>query len=149
PVPFFFSAAGVADFNEDGLLDAAAWAFRGLRFASGQEGGAGFHTEVEAFPVTITGLAVAKVAVADLNRDGIQDLVFAGSLDPSPAGLETALGRGDGSFSAGVKLPSAGLLDNLASVRIGEFDGNGNPDFAVLEPIRGAVLALAGDGAGG
>lgn len=82
--------------------------------------------------------------LADFNRDGRLDLAGCNGSGP-----RILLGGGDGVTWADVPLPSTGTCERTA---VGDFDGDGRPDFAF--GMRGAgdgltsfaVIRMAGDG---
>jgi len=85
------------------------------------------------------------VAVADLNNDGILDLVtanhnFAGS-------VSVLLGKGDGTFETAVNYPAG---SSTYSVAIGDFDNDGWPDLfaanGTSNPGTITILRNKGDG---
>jgi hypothetical protein len=124
----------VADFNGDGKLDYVT-ANNGnntntLGIALGNGDGT-FKT-----PTTIAVLCGALyVATGDFNGDGKTDLAVA-SADCSPGtnGVEIFLGNGDGTFTAKGTLTSP--LSNPYSIAVGDFNGDGKMDLAVVD--RGA-----------
>jgi sugar lactone lactonase YvrE len=67
----------------------------------------------------------SSIAIADLNADGIPDVVWA-----SVGSGGFALGNGDGSFNN--YLPSAGVIDTNTKpfVAVADFNGDGRPDTA-------------------
>jgi hypothetical protein len=86
------------------------------------------------------------VAVGDVNRDGHQDVVLAGS-DGNISAIEVALGHGDGTFTA--VAPSGVFSSGFSAfaLTLGDFDGDGNLDAAVA--VDGGMLDIAwgnGDG---
>jgi hypothetical protein len=101
----------------------------------------------------VSGLtAPLAVSLADLNGDGIPDLVTG-----SPAGLFVELGNGNGTFQASVKVSSASIsFENNpyslpgTSIFIGDFNRDGHPDIAFVSCAGGicaAGIALGnGDG---
>lgn len=73
------------------------------------------------------------VAAADLDRDGVTDLVFVAEDDRVH---QLFLGRGDGTFAdASARLPARSEGNALA---IGDVDGDGLPDVAVGNSAQGA-----------
>ncbi len=95
----------------------------------------------------------ASSAVADLNRDGIPDVVVADSFEPTGgiAGVAVLLGAGNGNF-----LPVAHYATNEYAqfVCIADLNGDGNPDILVasyendiVKPV-GEIEVLMGKGDG-
>src|SRR5262249_5238522 len=88
--------------------------------------------------------------VADFNRDGRLDFVVAtqcyeSSKQPDCGNdLSLYLGTGGGRFRLGQRLRLESYPFNLTA---GDFDGDGNPDFAIFDPSRGVIL-YPGNGAG-
>jgi len=81
------------------------------------------------------------VAIADLNQDGKPDL--AGG-DRESKQISILLGDGTGRFHAATTVP---VHSGPHSIVAGRFDGDSNPDLAVLS--SGTVTVLIGDGRGG
>lgn len=75
-------------------------------------------------------------AVADVDGDGLGDLVLAGA-----GGLETRLGTGDGGFSA-AGVHAAG--DDLQRLRLADIDGDGRLDVLATRTDDGDVTRLLG-----
>jgi hypothetical protein len=121
-------SVAVGDFNGDGNLDlAAANSYEhdvGVLLGNGD---GSFRT-----PHYFAANDGQFVTVADLNGDGIPDLITASSV---------LLGNGDGSFQA----PRNFLGGNATAV--GDFDGDGIPDLAVAGP-GGGIAVLLGNGDG-
>jgi hypothetical protein len=124
------------DFNGDGKLDLAT-------FSDGTNGvivllGKGDGT----FPTTITTptpnlQAEPSTAMADLNEDGIPDLVVT-----SFSGDATVLlGTGNGAFAIGATL---GFYD--LGLTVGDFNGDGIPDLAANYGYEVNYLMGVGDG---
>lgn len=86
-------------------------------------------------PVNYTiGTNPSSVAVGDFNGDGQADLAVVNAGDPTkndPGGVSILLGNGDGTFKSTINF-SVG--NNPRLVAVGDFDGDGKDDLAVLRP---------------
>lgn len=137
-----------ADFNGDGIVDLALASDQPLSCTSNIFIGNGDGTFQPGRCAGFYGyLGVALPA--DLNADGIADLVFAGPTylkgpDDLPGFLQTATGNGDGTFSASGYQSVSGVPTSLA---LGDFNGDGKPDIAVTG--NGLFIVALGNGAGG
>ena len=67
---------------------------------------------------------VDSVAIADMNHDGIPDIIAAGF------GVDVLIGNGDGTFQTSVPFGIPGV--NAVDIAIGDFNGDSNPDVAVI-----------------
>jgi len=83
-------------------------------------------------------------ATADLNHDGILDMVVTEIPTYGDPSLEILLGNGDGSFRLNGSY-YAGISPTGAA--LGDFNHDGNPDLAVVSQLSG-VLVLLGNGDG-
>jgi hypothetical protein len=83
-----------------------------------------------------------SVAVGDLNRDGIPDVVVA---NPANNTVRVLLGEGDGIFRTPVSYASGFGPDSVA---IGDFNGDGMPDLVVANLGSRTVSVLLGNGDG-
>ncbi|UWZ84059.1 FG-GAP-like repeat-containing protein [Occallatibacter riparius] len=152
--PYFIA---VGDLNNDGFPDLV---FAGSQFSGNLKvligkGDGTFSAPVEYFP----GRArhVGEPALADLNGDGILDIVVP---DDSPqAGVTNAvvsvlIGRGDGTFNAEVAYPVSGDdgLGDTGLLEVGDFNGDGIPDIAMNNfpslSLHSDTIVLMGNGDG-
>lgn len=77
-----------------------------------------------AFPYNIaSGSSGPNLALGDINKDGRVDLVVGGG-----GVVHTYLGKGDGTFTAGLSYDS---IPSIGYVAIDDLDGDGNPDIYV------------------
>ena len=124
------------DFNHDGALDVVVLTLTGFAMAIGN--GDGTFRD----PVTYPTKAAYSLAAADFNADGNLDIVVA-DLD-TPGTVSVYLGNGDGTFGA-QPIVSRTTEANYFVV-VGDFNGDGKPDIAVIDPPYISVLLGNGDG---
>ena len=111
----------VADFNGDGIPDLVISSDQGIATVLL---GKGDGTFTAAPSITVALPENAGVATADFNQDGKVDLVFAGA----NGSALVYLGNGNGTFTLS-QYVSAG--DFQWGVAVGDFNGDGVPDFAL------------------
>jgi hypothetical protein len=137
-------AGDVGDLNGDGLLDIV------LTTDPGIEGdpetlvallGNGNGTFRAPIVTTLTGQRSLSTRIADMDRDGIADVVHEDDLDAGPRALQVSLGRGDGTFKPAYVFPLPGWADMLD---VADLDGNGLFDVAVVLPNIGIAVVLDG-----
>jgi hypothetical protein len=80
------------------------------------------------------------LAIGDLNRDGIPDLVYTAGGSSTAAYVDVMPGKGGRAFGDAVAYRTGGA----GAVAIGDVDGDGNPDL-----ITNGVTVWYGDGKGG
>ena len=127
------------DFNGDGILDlAVASSYEGeppraVKIFLGQgdgtfKAGEGYSAEQDA----------TAIATADLNGDGVLDLVVG-----STSGATVLLGNGDGTFGASVTYPTS--VEGGHPVTIADFNGDGIPDIALADDayVGGSIDQIA------
>jgi len=88
-------------------------------------------TEIPHFlpPVDYSVPGASMVALADINRDGILDIVSANGFSPTgDGGVSVLLGNGDGTFKPAIKIAAGG---SPTMVVVGDFNNDGIPDIAV------------------
>ena len=131
--------AVVGDFNSDGKLDLAMTiGFNEFVVQLGNGDGT-FQAQV----VYSLGVPASNVEVADLNNDGIPDLVFA-SYSKKQGFVAVSLGKGDGTF-----LPAKTFATAVppTAFTVGDFNHDGNIDVAVAgDPAPIEVLLGTGTG---
>lgn len=151
PVGVFFPISqalsiATADFNGDGRIDLAVGSGTNTSNAVSIRlgDGAGGFTSPAVAEVRFNS-QVLSVAIADFNRDGRQD--FAVTQDNGAGMVSIRLGDGNGGFTSPAvpNIPIPGAF--LGVVAIGDFNGDGNPDFAA--GTRDNVSIRLGNGAGG
>jgi hypothetical protein len=102
------------------------------------------------------GAQASSVVVADVNRDGIPDLLVS-NVCVSPSGcvngtIGVLLGNGDGTFKAAVTYDSGGYL--AIAMAVGDVNGDGKPDLIVVSAYGntkfadGTIGVLLGNGDG-
>ncbi len=154
-------ALAVADLNGDGKPDivVANWCgnnacVNGVWVLLGNGDGT-FQTAVS---YDSGGILTASVAVADVNGDGIPDVITEGcnGQDGCPTVAGVLLGNGDGTFQPAVTYAESGVGD--MSVTVGDLNGDGIPDLVAancgasqgcgLGAPEGVVGVLLGNGDG-
>jgi Bacterial Ig-like domain (group 3)/FG-GAP-like repeat len=106
---------------------------------------AGAHGVTPPFPPIITypsGGVAQYTATADVNGDGKQD-VFASNLNGV---ISVLLGNGNGSFKSPKTIAS--LPKGSYPILTADFNRDGRPDLAILEPASARILIYLGKGDG-
>jgi hypothetical protein len=151
--PFFagnvtsVTSVAVGDFNGDGIPDLAVSDYADVAPGSPNlvwimlgEGNGQFGPPVS-FPVDC---APVQVLVADFNQDGNADLVVVGT-PVGTADISVLLGNGNGTFRAPLDFASVNAVQGAVGLTLGDFNGDGIPDLAVLDTDL-SVLLGNGDG---
>ncbi|MCI0486877.1 MAG: FG-GAP-like repeat-containing protein [Blastocatellia bacterium] len=106
-------------------------------------------TQATDSPVAVGGSPI-RVAVADFDSDGFLDLATP-NLSGSPGEVTIRFGDGTGTFPTRSDITFAGVTDHRGPVGIvsADFNGDNNPDLALLNRNLNHVRILLGDGNGG
>jgi hypothetical protein len=137
------SYVALADFNNDGKLDAAVLGIAGVTVMLGNGDGT-FRNGAISLPGL--GAPSGPPAFADLNGDGNLDIVVPGSdIDmgnplPAKANVSVMLGKGDGTFQPTV---TYAIGVTAVSVAIGDLNGDGKPDVVAADFTSGTNNTLA------
>jgi hypothetical protein len=123
PATFFFLVAG--DFNRDGNLDVVASRGADAKLQVLLNDGTGTLSGTATYGVDATG---CRIAIGDLNGDGILDLVVANVGNNNGTTISVLLGKGDGTFNAKVSYTTPVAPQYVA---LGDFDGDGDLDVVV------------------
>lgn len=115
-------------------------------FAGVTQNGLYYLSNATGNPTAITSMPYASgVISADLNGDGINDLVAVNGNGATSAFVSVLLGKSDGSFQANVDLPVGG--DFSVSAVIDDVNGDGKKDIvAVSQDQQISILLGKGDG---
>lgn len=96
----------------------------------------------------LPGLRANFVAVADLNGDAKPDIVAVGKDTNTGLTAQVAVftNQGGGQFASPISLTYPGSSTDIAGVVVGDFNGDGVPDIAVLDRGDASVIVYLGAG---
>jgi hypothetical protein len=146
----------VGDFNGDGKLDLAVADWGSDFYGSTSNGtvtillgnGDGTFTAAPSSPTV--GLVPVSVVTGDFNGDGKLDLAVYNWIGGT---VTILLGNGDGTFTAAPKSPVIGAQPGLVvgdfnEMAVGDFNGDGKLDLAVVNSATCSITILLGNGDG-
>jgi hypothetical protein len=144
-------SVAVGDFNGDGKLDLAVVNECGNDPDCGSPGtvsillgnGNGTFNLASGPPITV-GFGPESVAVGDFNGDGKLDLAVVNWSDDN---VSILLGNGDGTFTP-ASTPTVSVGSDPYSLAVGDFNGDGKLDLAVVNFGDNTVSILLGNGDG-
>jgi hypothetical protein len=136
------SPALAADFNNDGKLDVVAAVGQTVYVLLGNGDGTFAQGRGSSAPA---GTSVTGIQVADVNGDGIADLIVTGSKGTSASFTATMLGIGNGYFQAPTETDFAGL-HIPSSVVMADLNGDGVLDLSYASGMSVQTLLGNGDG---
>jgi hypothetical protein len=130
----------VSDLNGDGIPDLVLGSNQVSIYLGNAAG-----TYTEAAAPSIQGPTSYPIVIADFNGDGIPDLAV-----PLYGSNEIAilLGKGDGTFADPVMVSVPGSIVYIVQIVVGDFNGDGIPDLAVIDGDSSSVDILLGKGDG-
>jgi hypothetical protein len=137
------SSVAVGDFDGDGTPDLAVADASDFKVTILLNNGQGGFNPGPGSPVP-SGNTARSVAVGDFNGDGTPDLAVANETDDT---VSILLGDGHGGFRTAPSSPVAVGVFPFA-VAVGDFNGDGTPDLAVVNAFSNTVSVLLGNGDG-
>ena len=134
------AAAAIADVNRDGWVDLIMTNPNGSVDVALGRGDGTFQAPLH-FPLSA---AASAVMAADVNGDGIPDIVTVSSSSATSGVLTVAIGDGSGGFTT---QPTA-IAGGPVSVVAADFNGDHHLDVAVAHSPGNSISVLAGNGNG-
>ncbi len=142
------TSLAVGDFNNDGIPDLVTANVFGGYVTVLLGNGDGSFTPAQNSPIS-SSIQPSAVAVGDFNGDGIADVVVGDSARSvtSPSSMSVLLGKGDGTF-ANAAQSSVTLGDEVSSITVADFNGDGIADLAMANFGSANMNILLGQGDG-
>lgn len=92
-------------------------------------------------PIALSGLEANEVAIADVDGDGDQDVLFV-TTGLMPTRLRLLRNQGAAVFAADLQAVARTSLRSSASLIVGDVDGDGADDIATVDADRPAILRM-------
>lgn len=138
-------ALAIADFNRDGKSDIAVAQSGGTQVSILLNDGTGRFTEDSHSPYNVSG-GISGLVTEDFNGDGAPDLAVS---DTSGPAVEVAFNNDSRSFLNFSPAPTFTVSGNASHEAVGDFNGDGKLDAAVIGDTAGQYLTvLLGKGDG-
>jgi hypothetical protein len=147
------SAIVTADVNQDGnpdliYVDGSAPNQYAIHILLGKGDGTFTHKQ----DIELPPYACCALTVADVTGDGKLDLIVGGS-DGFSGEVAAFPGNGDGTFQSAIvssiqPANIAAYIDFRGAFAVGDINGDGKPDLAIVDALNQTVDILLGDGAG-
>lgn len=138
--------AVIEDFDEDGISDLAVAHRDGVRILRGLGAAGVGNGTFSVFADLPTVNPASQVAAADLDDDGILDLVIGTDTGYEVRRGQGAAGVGDGTFGGASVRELGHVTRDLA---LGDFNEDGIPDLALAPRDSAFILVALGQGANG
>ena len=152
-----------ADLNGDGYVDIVGLPAFNYPSVYNDDSAAGPYLQVmlstgfdgfQAEQMVYTQCIPQDFAVGDIDGDGIPDLVVvcsANDLNPYPnelvayymLGINNGLGQGTGSFGPPIQFGSPSAIYSPSQVVLGQFNGDGYLDIAVIDGVNGSFQVMS------
>ena len=140
------SGITTADFNNDGKFDlAVTQSQNGTVTILLNDGTGGFPTDGFSAPSIFVGAQPSSIKAGDFNNDNKSDLVV---ITPGSNTFAVLVGNGSGGFTNVASSTLQGTSSFVDDVDIGDFDGDGKSDLAIVRSGASVVDVRRGDGTG-
>lgn len=147
PTGAYPTGGGIADFDRDGHLDVVTADYHGYSVTILLNRGGGLLNLRPPVSYPTDGVSeTSNLAVGDLNKDGIPDVI---ATNPLRSSISVLLGRADGTLAPAVNVP-VGVMGGAHpfSVAIADFNGDGNNDVAAADDTSATMRVRLGHGDG-